>query len=66
MLELLDQQQDNPVKLTLSDGEVVLCKPIQYLEEDYESYLVQVLESSKSYIKGEYLEVEEQDIKAIN
>ncbi len=65
LINKLNSLKYKKVKMTYSDGEEVICKPLQYLEEDYESYLVEVLEQSTNFPPGQLLEVEGDEIKSI-
>jgi len=65
MLEKVDKQRKKKARITYNDGEVIICRPLQYLEEDYDSYLVEVLEQSPNFPAGQLLEVAEKEIKTV-
>lgn len=43
----------------------IIVKPLQYLEEDYESYLVEVEEDNENYKKGTLIEIVEKDLEYV-
>lgn len=54
------------IKLSWPDVlEPVAVKPLQYLEEDYVSYLVEVQEDNENFKKGNLLEVMEEDLEYV-
>lgn len=65
MLEKLFEFEDQKVEVRLTNGKKMRCIPQQYLEEDYESYLVDVYESYGGYTKGMLVELTEKEIEEV-
>ena len=65
MLEKINKFREKKIKIIFSSGEEVICRPLQYLEEDYDSYLVEVVDGLSYFPNDELLEVEESEIKSI-
>ncbi len=65
MLEKLFKLTDKNAKVVLNSGESFICVPLQYLEEEYESFLVRVSETSGMYSQGSLVELEESQIKSV-
>lgn len=65
MLVKLAENIDKKVEVHLKNGEKLRCKPQQYLEEDYESFLVETYENYGSYSAGMLVELEEDQISAV-
>lgn len=64
-LEQLYQNRRKKVEIHLTNGKKLRCIPIQYLEEDYESFLVDTYESFGGYPEKTLVELKEKEIKAI-
>ena len=62
----LAKLQNKRVKITLNDGQALICKPYDYLQEEYPSYAVEILENSVNnsglFEKGTMLELREGDL----
>ncbi|MCU9614091.1 hypothetical protein OEV98_11020 [Caldibacillus lycopersici] len=65
MLEKLNSLKGKKVEILLKEGRPIRCIPKQYLEEEYESYLVELFEESAGFQKGTLMELEEEQIKEI-
>lgn len=65
MIEELERFRGKRVILVFDDGEEVLCKPIQRLDEEPAPYQLEVLEDSESFKKGDPLVVWEEEIASI-
>ena len=68
MLEKLNKERTGKViiKLNWENEKPVTVKPLQYLEDDIPSYLVEVIESNGVYKTGDLIEVKENDIEYVN
>jgi hypothetical protein len=64
-LKKLQENRLKKVKVSLSSGARVVCKPIQALEEDYESFVIEVLENTNEFRVGQLIEVLEEDLKTV-
>lgn len=62
MLEKLDSLRDQKVEIHLKNGVKMRCIPQQYLEEDYDSYLVDTYESYGGYPARMLVELVENEI----
>jgi len=51
--------------LTLKNGEVLVVRPIEWLEEEYPSFVVEILENSGLYEQGNLFEAIESEVKEI-
>lgn len=58
----LAKLQNKRVKITLNDGQTLICMPYDYLQEEYPSYAVEILENSGLFEKGNLFEVLEEDL----
>ena len=64
-LEKLNELVDKRSSIELNTGQNIICIPSQYLQEDYESFLIKVLESTGEYSAGDLVELEEYQIKSV-
>ncbi len=65
MLEKLEKYRDKAVRIIFTNGSTLLCEPLQFLEEEYESYMVRSIEATDFYPKGTLMEIYEEDVKDV-
>lgn len=65
MLKQLELNIDKKVEIHLKNGEKLRCIPQQYMEDEYESFLVETYESYGSYLAGNLVEIFENEIVCI-
>jgi len=57
MIEMLEKYIDKTVAITLISNEKIIGRPLQQLEDEYESFLVELKEAWTGYPKGQLMEI---------
>ncbi|WP_100331277.1 hypothetical protein [Bacillus xiapuensis] len=65
MLEKLQELKRKKVEVHLANGEKMRCIPQQYLQEEYDSYLVCACERYGGFLEGMLVEFREEEIKEV-
>lgn len=64
-LNKLSQYRDHKVRIDLSGGGYFIAVPEQWLEEEYESYLIAIVETTEWGREGNLVELTEDEIEDV-